>query len=269
MTGLRVAKPSGRAVTIVAGTVLAFVVTLALLGPSLATVEPTKTVGPPFSLAAGGWLGTEVLGRDVWSRILHGGRPLVIAPALITFAASLVGLTVGIVSAQRSLLGNLFRMVDVFAIIPPLVVTLVLLHRFGTSMVVIAFAAILVTTPFVARYVGSVAIPVLGSGYVQHALHLGEPRLTIVWRHVLPNLVGPVITDTVLRLPGTLYLVAAASFLGFDTSAQADWAAMLQENLAGVQLNVWAVAVPAVIIAAISVPINLIGDHLASTWANR
>lgn len=255
-------------VTTLAAVVLGAIVVLALAGPFFAPLDPTQTVGRPFSPDAGVF-GTELLGRDVLSRLLHGGRPLVIAPVLITIAATLVGLAVGLTLAQRTMVSSVLRVMDVFAIIPPLVVILVLLLRFGTSMVVVGAASIISSTPFVARYIRSVAEPILNSGYVEHAELVGEPRGVIMWRHVIPNLVGPVLADTVLRLPGTLYLVAAASFLGFGTTANPDWAAMLQENLPGVQLNVWAVAAPALIIAMISVPLNVLGDQCTGRWNIR
>jgi peptide/nickel transport system permease protein len=157
--------------------------------------------------------------------------------------------------------------IDVFAVIPALVVLLVLLYRFGSSNLVIGVAVVISSAPFVARYMRAAATPVLDSGYVLQARLLGDPRRVVVWRDVLPNLTGPMLADAAIRVTGTFYVVAAAGFLGFGTAGHVDWAGMIDENLPGVGLNALAVAVPAIAIASLTVPLNVLGDRVAAKVA--
>ncbi|MEM9513891.1 MAG: ABC transporter permease [Actinomycetota bacterium] len=251
----------------VAIVLLVFTVSMALVGPWIAPEPVGRTIGRPFDPDAGGWLGTGELGRDVWSELLHGGRRIVLAPVAITLLATLVGTTLGALMAASRLASRVLRILDIVAVLPALLVLLLMLYRFGDSLVVVGLAVVLVSAPFIARYMRSVAEPVLASDYVLQARLVGEPRRLILWRHVLPNLTGPVLADAALRVAGTVYVVAAASFLGFGPPPPAtDWAVMINDGAAGVTLNPAAIVAPAVAIAMFTVSLNLLGDRLAARW---
>ena len=240
---------------------------MALLGPLFAPEPVGQTIGRPYDTETGGWLGTGAVGRDIWSEMLHGGRRIVLAPVVITLLATLVGPTVGALMAASRSANRVLRVLDVVAVLPGLLVLLLMLYRFGDSLVVVGIAVVLVSAPYIARYMRSVAEPVLASDYVLQARLVGEPRLLILWRHVLPNLTGPVLADAALRVAGTVYVVAAASFLGFGPPPPAtDWAVMINEGAAGATLNANAVVAPALAIAAFTVSLNLLGDRLAARW---
>lgn len=242
-------------------------VTLALVGPWFAPEPVGRTIGRPFDPDTGGWLGTGAVGRDIWSELLHGGRRIVLAPVVITLLATLVGTAVGAMMAASRSANRVLRLLDVIAVLPGLLVLLLMLYRFGDSLVVVGLAVVLVSAPYIARYMRSVAEPVLASDYVLQARLVGEPRVLILWRHVLPNLTGPVLADAALRVAGTVYVVAAASFLGFGPPSPAtDWAVMINEGAAGATLNARAVVAPALAIAAFTVSLNLLGDRLAARW---
>ncbi len=252
---------------VVAILLLGTTLVLALFGPWIAPEPVGQTIGRPFDPDTGGWLGTGELGRDVWSELLHGGRRIVLAPVVITVLATLVGTALGALMAASQLASRVLRVLDIIAVLPALVVLLLMLYRFGDSLVVVGLSVVLVSAPFIARYMRSVAEPVLASDYVLQARLVGEPRGVILWRHVLPNLTGPVLADAALRVAGTVYVVAAASFLGFGPPPPAtDWASMISENAAGVTLNAAAVVAPAVAIAMFTVSLNLLGDRLAARW---
>ncbi len=208
----------------IAGTaaLLTLVVALALIGPWLAPEPLGRTVGRPFDASAGGWLGTGELGHDIWSEVLHGGRRIVLAPLVITAISTLVGTALGTVMAVSRTASRVLRLLDVIAVIPPLVVLLLLLYRFGVGTAVVGVSVVLLNAPYIARYMRSVAEPVLNFDYVLQARLVGEPRRVVIWRHVLPNLAGPVLADAALRIAGTVYVVAAASFLGFGHTTTGD-----------------------------------------------
>lgn len=267
--GARAERPRPRVDVwvVVSSALLATTLAMALLGPLLAPEDLGRSVGRPFDPDAGGWLGTGALGKDLWSELLHGGRRIVLAPVVITLIATLVGTAIGALMAASQSANRVLRVLDVVAVLPPLLVLLLLLYRFGESVLVLGVSVVLVSAPYVARYMRSVAEPVLASDYVLQAQLVGEPRRVILWRHVLPNLTGPVLADAALRVAGTVYVVAAASFLGFGPAPPAtDWAVMVNDGAAGTNLNAWAIVAPAVAIGAFAVSLNLLGDRLATRW---
>lgn len=244
--------------------VLVITVVIAVVGPWIAPHATGATLGRPFDPHGPGLLGTGAVGRDVWSRLLHSGRRIVLVPILITALSTVVGTTLGLAMAMSRRAATALRALDLLIAFPPVLLLLVLLYRFGGSLIVIGVAVVVLNAPYVARYIRAAAEPVLDSGYVQHAQLIGESRWSILANHVLPNVAGPALADAALRVAGTVYVVAAASFLGFGpTSPRTDWAAMVNEGLPGVDLNVWAVVAPAAAIAGLTVPINLLADHVA------
>lgn len=118
------------------------------------------------------------------------------------------------------------------------------------------------SVPFVARFTRAVATPVLASDYVLAARLGGDGWPTVFVHEVVPNLAAPLLADAGARFIGSLYLVAAAGFLGFSPlGGDLDWATMVQAGLEGLRLNPWASLAPALVIAAITVPANLLVDR--------
>lgn len=198
--------------------------------------------------------------------MLHGGRPIVLIPVVATGLATLVGGSLGILAAALGPRGSsaIIRVLDVLVMLPPILVLLILLSRGQNRSVTVIAAIVIVTVPFVARYIRAVALPVLASGYVEQALSMGDNRLTVFVREVVPNLAVPLLADAGLRLVGAVYLVAAAGFLGYGpTSPATDWGSMIAENIEGARLNAWPVVVPCVAIAVLTVSGNLAADRLS------
>lgn len=263
---------AGRASVALIAALLAVALIAALIGPWLAPHHVGAVVAAPFGGGDPvGPLGADRLGRDVWSQVLHGGRSVVVLPLLATAIGTAVGGTLGLVVAARRRPGItvLLRLADIVLVLPPVLVVLVLVHRFGEGRWVLALAAVAVSSPFVAHLARAVAEPVLASGYVEQAVLRGERRVAILWREVLPNVVGPLLADAGLRFVATVYLIAAASFLGFGPEQPAtDWASMIGENIDGAGLNAWTVVAPSIAIATLTVPANLLADRL-SAWIAR
>lgn len=239
---------------------------LALTGPVLAPYGAGELVGVPFSTAHGGFLGTDHLGRDAWSRVLHGGRPIVVVPVVATMLATLVGGSLGVLAAAlgRRTGGAVMRVLDVVVVLPPVLVLLVLLSRSEDRTATLVATVVIVSTPFVARFARAAAVPVLTSGYVEQATAMGAGRVTVLVREVVPNLAGPLLADAGLRFVGAVYLVASAGFLGYGpTSPATDWGSMIAENIDGAALNPWPVVAPCIAVAALTVTSNLAADRVA------
>lgn len=248
---------------ITVGTVL-----VALTGPLWAG-SPDRTVGPPFRPAgSGSSLGTDYLGRDVLDRVLAGRAALLGVALLATLAASVVGVIAGLLSALPGRAARwLLLLLTVVLIVPPVLVMLVGVFGGGPGIGTVVLVVVLTGAPVSARYVRSVAAPVLASGYVEVARAAGDNWPTVLVREVAPNLVGPVLADLGSRFIAAFYLIAAAGFLQLAPLAGGgDWATMIRQNLAGLGLNPWAVLAPALAITAITVPVNLLADRLLQRW---
>ncbi|MFF2523471.1 ABC transporter permease [Streptomyces liangshanensis] len=252
-----------------AGSGALLVLLLAVLGPLVAPHSPTEQLAAPFRRPDGQFLlGTDVLGRDVVSRVLGGGRTIVLTASAGTAVAGAVGLSAGVLAAlvSRTLSDLLIRCVDAFAVLPALLVVLVLAAGFPGSAVALVAAVALATAPSSTRVLRAAADSVLGSGYVEAALARGDPRRAVLRHDVLPNIAGPALTDTALRLVASLHLTATAGFLGLGPGGAApDWGRMVSENLPGATLAAAPFLAPALLLVLLSVCVGLLAGRLADT----
>ncbi|MDE0653649.1 MAG: ABC transporter permease [bacterium] len=257
----RPARPS--VATLALSVLLGVVVLVALAGPLMAPHSESEVVALPYEGSAG-WFGTDYLGRDVLSRILHGGRPIILIPVIATALSTLVGAVLGVAAAALRRDDVIMRAIDIFAVIPAILVALVLFHRFGAQAWVLTLAVVISSIPFTTRFARSAAYPILSSGYIEQARMIGEPLPAILVRDVLPNLVRPVLADAGLRFIGAIYLVAAAGFLGFGPPPPStDWGSMISENIGGAGLNPWGVIAPSLMVLLLTIPTNLLADRFA------
>lgn len=242
---------------------LAVAVGVTLLGPLLAT-EPARTVAAGYQAPGPGLpLGADGLGRDVAQRLLAGGAELLGIAALATVVAVACGAFAGLALTARAgwvRVGAL--LLDVLLIIPAMLTMMVLIFGLGSGVGTMVCIATVVGVPFVARYTRAIAGPVVRSDYVLHARAAGDPWLRVWACEVAPNLVGPWLADAGVRFVGSVYLIAAAGFLGFaPLGNDVDWATQVQAGLQGIRLNPWASVAPALAIAVVTVPANLLADR--------
>jgi peptide/nickel transport system permease protein len=244
------------------------VLALIAIGPFVAPHDPAAIVGVPLQRPGGGFpLGTDSLGRDVLSRVLWGGRSIVGLSLLATALAYVVGVTIGLVAGykRRSLVDPLLmRAMDVLLAVPPLLLLLVLATGAGRSLPILVGGVVLVHVPSIARIVRAATQEASVRGYVEAAVARGEPTAAILRREILPNILGPVLADAGVRLTGSIIILAAVNFLGLGLQPPAaDWALMISENRGGLTLQPWAVAVPALLIAFLTIAVNLVADAVA------
>jgi peptide/nickel transport system permease protein len=251
----------------VGGIALAFALGAALLGPLLAPYSPTELAGTPY-LAPGGdfLLGTDSLGRDVLSRVLHGGRSVVLLAGAATLGAYAIGATVGLVAGySRSVADTvLMRIVDVFLAFPPLLFLLVLAAGLGAGPGVLILGVALINVPGIARVVRAATLDVAVRSYVEAAIARGERTASVLAREILPNIAGTVAADAGVRFTGSILAVAGLNFLGLGVRPPSpDWATMIAENRQSITLQPWAVAAPAIMIALLTLGVNIVADTLA------
>lgn len=247
--------------------VAASLVLIALAGPWLAPHAPTDVIGPPFTPPGPGRpLGTDYLGSDVWSRLLHGGHTVIGLAAAATALAYLVGGTIGLAAGlARRADGVIMRPVDVLLAIPPFLVLAVLAAASGHGTVVVVVAGALANIPGISRVVRAAALEVSVRGYVEAAFARGESRVQVAIRDVTPNIAPALFADLGSRISGTVGLVASANFLGLGLQPPAaDWALMVAENRTGLAVQPWAVLAPALLIALLTIAVNLGGDQFTA-----
>lgn len=247
---------------------LVLILAVAFLGPLVAPYAIDETIGLPGSPpSSSAWLGTDFLGRDVLSRMLHGGAGLLVLTVIATGLTYLVGLTLGMYAGfKRSIADPLvMRSTDVVLSFPPLLLLLVLIGTAGRGNVVIVIGVVIVVAPGVIRVVRTATQTVATKAYVEASIARGEPTVAILHRDILPNILPYVIADLGIRFGASVILVASLNFLGFGSSPpDANWALMVSENRAVVSSNLWAVFGPGILLGGLAIAINLIGDGYVS-----
>lgn len=240
------------------------VLATAFLGPILAPYAIDEPTGIPGSAPDGSAaFGTDFLGRDVLSRFLHGGSPLLLVTLAALALTYSVGVTVGIYAAlaAKRVDDLILRSADVLLTFPPLLVLLVLVAGAGRGVTVLIIGISLVLVPGVIRVVRTMALEVANKGYVEAAMARGESTAAILRREILPNIVPGLVADAGARMLGAIFLSASMSFLGLAAAPPAaNWALMVAENRTVLSTNVWSVLAPACAIAALTVSVNLLGD---------
>lgn len=250
-------------------TLCLLVIALALAGPFLATGSPTTPVGAPFQPPSHDCLlGTDKLGRDVLTRLLHGGYAVLGLSALATVFSTVLGGTAGMLAG---LYPNRFsrcavRLLDALTVAPPLLVVLVLAAGMPGCNLVIVLAVVLTTAPMSARVVRAATSTVAAQGYVEVARARGDSAFALLRHDILPNIRGPVLADAGIRFVAAIYLSSTAGFLGLGQGAPApNWGHMVAENLAGLSLTAWPALAPALLLVTFIIAVNLLADDLTHT----
>ncbi|MET9970427.1 ABC transporter permease [Streptomyces sp. NPDC006356] len=242
------------------------VVAVAIAGPWLVGDDPGRIVAAPYAEAGGGMpLGADHAGRDVWVRVLNGGRSLIVVPVLAVLLTTVLGTALGMLAGY---LGGLVdalvsRLDGALLALPPILVMLVLLHGWGYSSAVLVMVVVVTGVSFVSRISRAATAQVMRQGYVEQAVGLGESAPSVLAREILPNIVRPILADAGTRLAIAVALTSAAGFLGFGED-EPNWGAMISENIEGIALTPWAVVVPAVCLGVLAVAANLGMDRLAA-----
>ena len=220
-----------------------------------------QTTGP----SASHLLGTDNLGRDVFSRFLVGGDTIVLVPLAAVTLAFIVGGGLGMLGAYaRGRTDSVItRTFDLLLTLPPLLLVLVLIAGLGTSSLVLVVTVALVFVPRVGRVLRGATQAVVTNDYVAAAQARGERTSAILVREVLPNIAAPAIADFALRITYGIIFVATLNFLGLGAQPpEPDWGLMVADSRNFIGVQPWATLAPAAGIAALSIAFNMIADAL-------
>jgi len=264
-------KPLGAA----GGALMVLMVLTAVFADQLATHDPiatdaTATLAKPGELH---WLGTDHLGRDIYSRIVHGTRVSLIVGLLSTLMGSVLGGVIGLVSAYFGGKTDLItqRVLDILQGLPLLVLALVMSAALGPSIENVVIAISIPIVPRAARIIRASVLSIREMQYIEAARALGLRHLRIAFRHVLPNTIGPFIVLTTAQLGSAILTEAALSFLGLGVpEPYPSWGRMLSVSAAEyAQKAPHLVLFPGVAISLAVFGSNLLGDALRDTLDPR
>ena len=265
----RRAPRHGSRTTIAAVTVLALIVLLCVVGPWLAQDPSAIDNANRFASPSGAHLfGTDELGRDLFARLVDGGRISLAIGAGATAVSMLLGALWGFAAALgRGLLDELLmRLADVTMAIPQLLFALVFVAAFGASTAGLALIIGILLTPVTARMVRSAVLGELQSDYTQAALAYGATRTRLVLREVLPNISAPLGVQAAINAANAIILEAALSFVGLGVQPpEASWGTLLQQGYQKMYLSTTGVIFPALAIFLTIWMLNLLADQLGGT----
>jgi peptide/nickel transport system permease protein len=249
-------------------------IALVVVGPLVAPYSPDAlAAGPSLSgPSSAHLLGTDQLGRDVLSRVLSGGRMVLLAPLAATVLAFIVGGLSGMWAAYRGGLldRGVSRTFDLFLAIPSLLIVLVVITRVGTSWPAIVIVVALVFAPRAGRVVRGATQAVVSNEYVTAARLRGDPVSWVVMRELLPNAAPAIIANFCLYLTYSIIFVSTLSFLGLGAQPpSADWGLMVSTSRQFIGANPWATLAPALGIASIAIAFTLVGDALTRQVSRR
>jgi oligopeptide transport system permease protein len=246
---------------------LALLVAVCLLGPFASPYGPNdqdlalKATAP----SAAHWLGTDPLGRDLATRVLHGGRISLLVGGVATLVASVIGVAYGLLAGLSGprLDAFLMRVVDILYAFPFVTFVIILVVVFGRELWLIFAAIGAVEWLTMARVVRGQVLSLRNLEFVTAARASGARLPHLLLRHMLPNVLGPVVIYASLTVPGVMLLEATLSFLGLGIQPpDASWGVLIREGADAMETHPWMLAGPGLCFSATLLALNLLGDAL-------
>ncbi len=263
----RVATMLTKHPTVTAGSIILLLLAImAIAAPLLFTVDPTalspsRRLRPP---SAEYWFGTDMLGRDVYSRIVYGARVSLIVGISVAAFSSIAGLFIGLVSGfVRWADGIIMRIMDGLMSIPPILLAIALMALTKASVGNVILAITIAEIPRVSRLVRSVVLSLREQAYVDAAITSGTPTPLIIWRHILPNTFAPMTVQATYICASAMIIEAILSFIGAGTPPTIpSWGNIMAEGRALWQVKPSIVFFPAAFLSLTVLAVNLVGDGL-------
>jgi peptide/nickel transport system permease protein len=253
--------------TIVIGAaILAIMIAIAIFAPFLGTVDP-QALAPVRRLkwpSEPYWFGTDMLGRDVYSRTIYGSRVSLIVGLGVAFFSTTVGLAIGVIAGfSRWIDAIVMRVMDGLMSIPEVLIAIALMALTRASMQNVIFAITVAQVPRVTRLVRGIVLTLREQPYVEAAIASGTGFFRILWRHIVPNTLAPLLVQGTFIAASAMITEAILSFIGAGTPPNIpSWGNIMAEGRSLFQVAYYIVAFPGIFLSLTVLGINLLGDGL-------
>lgn len=252
---------------VIGGVTLIVVTLLCLLAPLVSPYgyEQQDLVLGAAAPSAQHWLGTDVFGRDLLTRLLYGGRISLMVGLIATGVALVIGVTWGAVAGYAGGRVDAFmmRFVDIVYALPFMIFVVLLMVVFGRNLLLLFLVIGAVEWLTMARIVRGQVQVLKQQEFIEAAISLGLPRWTIIRRHLIPNAIGPVIVYTTLTIPAVMLLEAFISFLGLGIQPpQSSWGSLISDGVETMEEYPWLLIFPGLTLSVTLFALNFLGDGL-------
>jgi len=262
------------------GSILAVIVAVALLAPYLGTSDPAQIDPVARNKRPGAervvrnddgtktvltyWMGTDSLGRDVYSRVVYGSRVSLIVGVSVALVSAAIGLAIGILAGYIRWLDNVvMRVMDGLMAVPAILLAIALVSLSKASLRTVIIAIVIPEVPRVTRLVRSVVLSLREEPYVEAARALGAPLPLLLARHVLPNTVAPLVVQATFVCASAIIVEAILSFLGVGIPPETPtWGNIMAEGRTLFRLFPHNILFPGVFLAVTVLAVNMLGDGL-------
>lgn len=248
------------------GTFFLFLLIVSILGPFLSSYSPYEMIvtdrlkGP----SATHWFGTDNLGRDLFSRIVYGARVSLGIGLSVAAITAIAGTVIGLLSAYYKALDNiLMRICDALMAFPAILLAIAIMAALGPNITNVIISLSIVFTPSIARVVRASALVVKEQTYIEAIKSQGAKSWRIIWLHIAPNTLSPLITQATFIFAETIIVEAALSFLGVGVPApDPSWGNILYDGKQFIFNAWWMIVFPGMFIVLSVLGLNLFGDGL-------
>jgi peptide/nickel transport system permease protein len=257
----------------IGGGLLLLMILIAIFAALLWTVDPTA-ISPSRRTRVPSeqyWFGTDMLGRDIYSRVIYGARVSLVVGFTVAILASAVGLAIGLFAGfVRWADGVVMRAIDGMMSIPPILLAIALMALTRGSVGNVIIAITIAEIPRVARLVRGVVLSLREQPYVEAAVALGAKTPRIIFRHILPNTVAPMMVQATYICASAMIVEAILSFIGAGIPpATPSWGNIMAEGRALWQVRPHIVLFPAIFLSITVLAVNLLGDGLRDSLDPR
>lgn len=251
---------------VVGGGLLALMVAMAILAPYLGTVDP-QALAPAKRLrwpSAEYWFGTDMFGRDVYSRTIYGARVSLAVGLSVALLAVGLGMTIGLVSGfNRWVDAIVMRVMDGLMSIPAILIAIALMALNRASLQNVIFAITVAEVPRVTRLVRGVVLTLREQPYVEAAIASGTVSTKILWRHIVPNTMAPVLVQGTFIAASAMITEAILSFIGAGTPPTIpSWGNIMAEGRSLIQIAGYLILFPGICLSLTVLAVNLLGDGM-------
>jgi peptide/nickel transport system permease protein len=250
----------------IGGALVLALIAMALLAPYLATVDPTALAPARRTRAPSPeyWFGTDMLGRDIYSRVVYGARVSLLVGFSVAFLSSLIGLAIGLVSGfLRWADGAIMRVMDGLMSIPPILLAVALMALTRGSVGNVIMSITIAEIPRVSRLVRGVVLSLREQPYVDAAIAAGTRTPAIILRHILPNTLARMTVLATYICASAMIIEAILSFIGAGTPPTIpSWGNIMAEGRALWQVKPFIIFFPALFLSVTVLAVNLLGDGL-------